>query len=45
MEQGNIDSILKYVLKNKYTHFLGIFTLNEFKSLKIKKKMRLNSFY
>ena len=38
MEQGNIDSILKYVLKNKYTHFLGIFTLNEFKSLKIKKK-------
>ena len=38
MEEGNINSILKYVLKNKYTHFLGIFTLNEFKSLKIKKK-------
>ena len=45
MEEGNINSILKYVLKNKYTHFLGIFTLNEFKLLKIKKKKYLNSFY
>ena len=39
MEQKTIDSILKYVLKSKYSQFFeGIFTIKEFETLKINKK-------
>ena len=38
MEEGTIHSILKYILKSKHSQFLGIFTLKQFKSLKIKNK-------
>ena len=38
MEQKNLNSILKYVLKSKYSQFLGIFSLKEFNFFKIKKK-------
>ena len=38
MEEDTINSILKYVLKSKHSQFLGVFTLKQFKSLKIKNK-------